>query len=312
MIMARHLYLNIFLLCALIQGAHAQINAINPDTTLDRYYINLPIDVTQDAYMTGDTVVAVYNTPPNGWSNAYKLVFQKYPDAKPKPLHVVRAVVSDVKSSKGTRHIIGLKLKIFSIERHYNGTIEMLDEYRTPYRDCLLKAGGEQWRDTYDWQNISGFYKIQKSTDNYKIGDTVHRIYHADKSLLGEIFSPGRYKTYELNAAVIDIDTTAAQTLLLHFLTIKLKYYRANFINPSKSHDVIEFPERMKYNYQDVVIGDRIWTKPYLWFCKGQNTAATYSKNIPSSISFYRGCSFRILSYDCNGNEFSLDYSQRN
>ena len=314
MIATRHLYLNIFMLFTFVQAAHAQIDAVEPDSILDKYYINLPVDVGRKSYLPDDTVIAVYNTPPNAWSNIYDLVFRHYPKTQFRPVYVIRAIVDDVSTLDNTDSYMvkGLKLKIFSIERHYKDGVEHLDEYITPYRSCRLKMGQEKWVDIYDWQNITGLYKIRKATDNYKIGDTVHRIYHADRSLLGEMFSPGRYKTYELKAIVMAMDTTAAQTLLLHFTTIKLKYYRGSFINPNKSKDVIEYAEKMEYNYHDVEIGDMVWTKPYLWFGKGQNAVATDSRAIPSSISLYVGCGFRVLNYDCDGNQFSLDYSQRN
>lgn len=289
------------MLITLSPFAYAQVDAVVVDTILDKYYINYPVEKGPE-YKVGDTVAAIYNTEPTFWENQYDWIFRTPPVTKAKPVYVVRAIVTAVDSTIPIR-ITGIRLKIYAIEKHFNHNITYLLEYKRPHSDCIVKTGQELWCDTYDWQNISRLYRIAKFTDNYKVGDTVGRHYFAPKSILADLFGTGRSKHYYIKAIVRGIDTTAAQRLLLEFTFIELSYSKHNvFLN--KHSNITEYLAEMEYEYVTVRTGEPVWTKPYHWLKKWQFRHIMGDAKIPYSAGVMRGCGFRIILYDCDGNLF--------
>lgn len=306
--MSKALLLYLLLATTISKVAYGQIDAVVEDDLMDRYYINYPMVADSKWYEVGDTVASVYNSINQKWDKNRCFAFHYIPKSAAQPVYVARAIVTEVRSGVGLKsHIVfGLKLRIYSIERHDENRVILVDEYTTPYTHCLLKRGNEQWRDIADWQNITGLYRIRKSTDNYHIGDTVHRIYRRDKSLVGRLFGTGLNKTYELTAVVKDIDTSHAQNLLLQFTEMKLSYYKLNAFFPNRSHNVTLYEDSMQYNFETVHKNSPVWTKPYLWLLPWQSAQVTDGRGIPSSVVFYRYCNNRIVMYDCDGNEYDL------
>lgn len=289
------------LLITLSPFAYAQVEAVVVDSILDKYYINYPVEKGPEVNV-GDTVAAIYNTEPTFWDNQFVWIFKTTPVTKAKPVYVVRAIVTAVDSTI-PMHIMGVRLKIYAIEKHFNDNITYLQEYKRPHSDCVVKVGKELWCDTYDWQNTSRLYRIAKFTDNYKVGDTVGRHYFTPISLIGHLFGTGRTKHYHITAVVRGIDTTAAQRLLLEFLFIELSYSKHNFFL-NKHTDVTEYPAQMEYEYVTVRKGEPVWAKPYHWLKKWQFLQIMGDAEVPYSAGVMRGCGFRIILYDCDGNLF--------
>ncbi|MBW7913635.1 MAG: hypothetical protein H3C54_08070 [Taibaiella sp.] len=282
-------YLLLLILCISF-NSNGQINAIEEDSILDRYYINYPID-TGAEYHIGDTVAAVYYSPETYTEELVHLVFRTLPTGKHKPVHVVRAVITDVyqDSTRTYQYISGLKLKVFSIERHYKGGVTYPDEY-VKSDNCPIVKHTEKWYDVRDWQNTSGLYRIRRFTDNYAIGDTVYRMYLTEKSLLGGLFGTGRVKLYYLSAVVKDMDTTERQALLLEITSIEES-----------------ITDDMLYNYVNIHKGDLVWTKPYRWLKAGQHKQVNDGKTIPGGTRIVIGCQgTRFQLYDCEGNRYTF------
>lgn len=282
---------SILLLLTICHITYGQIDAVLPDSTLDKYYINYPFE-KRPLYGVGDTVAAVYTERRRGWEETYRLVFRYPPPTKPKPVHVVRAIVTEL-DPKGD---IGIKIKIFSIEKHHKNTVTYLEDYITPYSHCLLKRGKELWRERYDWNNTTGLYRISKFTDNYKVGDTIQRTYLTRTSLLGGVLGTGRTKHYGITARIRGVDTTDAQRLLLEFMSI-------NYYNTKRNKHRVEQPVEMEYEYVNVRVGDLVWTKPYFWLHKGQHVQMNGGEKIPDSMGIIIGCAgMKFIIYDCEGN----------
>lgn len=281
--------------------SNAQIDAIAEDTSLDEYYINYPLD-TGVEYHIGDTVAAVYYSPETFSEELIHLVFRTLPVGKPKPVYVVRAIVTDTYQDSFNRayqYISGLKLKVFRIERHHKGEITYIDEYVKP-DGCPVVKNKEKWYDVHDWQNMTGLYRIRRSTDNYKIGDTVGRLYFTDKSLLGGLFGTGRIDVYAISAVVKDMDTSERQLLLLEITGIRVLYTRGiTTMEPER--------DSMLYNYVNIHKGDLVWTKPYYWLKKWQYKQINDGRAIPGGTRFIIGCGMRLLLYDCEGKRYSLN-----
>lgn len=282
-------YLLLMILC-ISWHSSAQVDAIEEDSILDRYYINYPID-TGAEYHIGDTVAAVYYSPETYTEELVHLVFRTLPTGKSKPIHVVRAVVTDVykDSFRTYQDISGLKLKVFRIERHHKGEITYPDEYMKS-DNCPIVKHTEKWYDVHDWQNMSGLYRIRRFTDNYAIGDTVYRVYLTEKSLLGGLFGTGRVKLYYLSAVVKDMDTTERQALLLEITSIEES-----------------ITDDMLYNYVNIHKGDLVWTKSYRWLKAGQHTQVNDGHTIPGGTRIVIGCQgTRFQLYDCEGNRYTF------
>lgn len=283
-------YYLLFMILCISWHSSAQVDAIEEDSILDRYYINYPID-TGAEYHIGDTVAAVYYSPETYTEELVHLVFRTLPTGKYKPVHVVRAVVTDVyqDSTRTYQYISGLKLKVFRIERHHKGEITYPDKY-VKYDNCPIVKHTEKWYDVHDWQNMSGLYRIRRFTDNYAIGDTVYRMYLTEKSLLGGLFGTGRVKLYYLSAVVKDMDTTERQALLLEITSIEES-----------------ITDDMLYNYVNIHKGDLVWTKPYRWLKAGQHTQVNDGHTIPGGTRIVIGCQgTRFQLYDCEGNRYTF------
>lgn len=284
------------MLITLSPFAYAQVDAVLVDTILDKYYINYPVEKGPE-FKVGDTVAAIYNTESTFWDNQFVWIFKTAPVTKAKPVYVVRAIVTAVDSTIPMR-ITGIRLKIYAIEKHFNHNITFLHEYKRPHSDCVVTVGKELWCDTHDWQNTSRLYRITKFTDNYKVGDTVGRYYFAPKSILAHLFGTGRTKHYPITAVVRDIDTTAAQRLLLEFISFEYNDFNNAVVSSADAAPI-------EYEYVSVQTGDLVWTKPYHWLQKGQFLQIMGDAEIPYRTVVTIGCSgFRILMYDCDGNPF--------
>lgn len=288
--------------------SYGQIDAVEPDSVLDKYYINYPID-TGAEYSIGDTLAAVYSEERSVWEDFCVWAIGHTLFTEQKPEYVVRAILIDTSEYLGGngRFICGLKLSIYSIEKHDGDTVVYLDEYPKPYSECKLEVGSEKWYDIYDWVNVSGRYRIKKSTDNYRVGDTVYRYLYKEPTMVGGIFKHQRANYYFLSAIVRDIDTSDEQRLLLEFIQIAHSYYQGHFWNPSKGKMVQDYPEEMQYNYVTVHINDKVWTKPYRWFKTGQYWQVNNGNGVPEFIGKVRWGCIHMLFYDCEGKRFKFE-----
>lgn len=298
--MAKSVLFHLFFLVCTYNHAVAQVDAIEEDTVLDKYYINYPLD-TDSIFHVGDTVAAVYLPEASRWETICELLVRKYPKSRKAFVYVVQAVINEFDTTG-----IGFKLKIYSITEHNKNGVRNIPEYSVPYLGCKLQVNHEIWKEKYDWQNITGLYTIQKYTDNYKIGDTVYRTYNLPASLVGGVYKKSSNKKYSLKAIVRGIDTTSAQRLLLEFIVIKLDYRKYNFFL-EQFRDYVAYPEHMTYNYAHVQVGDLVWTKPYYWYKTRHHYSVGNGEIIPSINRPYETCIRRVYIYDCMGNRYDSD-----
>ena len=292
----------IIFICVSVTMCHAQINVVEQDSVLEAYYINFPVERDKPEYSLGDTVAAVYHEEVTFFGDVIGQKVRRVVGAKPRPIHVVRAVVKGLDTISSRDYLIykGLKVKIFGIEKHYKGAVTQLEAYKRPYKECDWRIGEEPWDDVYNWQNITGLWRVQKFTDNYKVGDIVRTLYERPKPLLPELFDAGRVERYWLKAVVKNIDTNA-QTLLLEIQEVSVTG------NSKKTEKKYLATNKVDYMGEYVGVGDKVWTKPYWWFTSWQHGHRTNGKEIPASIRVSGpysgpGC-IRFAFYDCKGNK---------
>ncbi|MCB0700112.1 MAG: hypothetical protein H6551_07745 [Chitinophagales bacterium] len=270
--MKKYTLLYLIAIFGLYLPASAQIDAIVHKAYADDYYINYPIS-GEEEYEIGDTAAAIYYAR-YGFDSIY----------------VVKGTVEEYKKVDMSK--VGIRVNVFSVTLYWRDSAIHLDQYTT-WGGCILKPGIELWQDARYWKNISGRYKINSWTDNYKIGDTVHHKYNKQTSVFNKLIN--KWTEFRIIAVVKDMDIEK-QELVLNITSIEPVRHRKR--NKSK-YAVFE------YDGKQLQAGDMLFTTPQWWYKKGQYGYIS-RKEIPSFVDGKLYCAIRIPWFDCKGDNYNM------
>lgn len=232
----------------------------------DGFYINYKVGTHENCeFKQGDTVIAYYHV---------KSSFTEKLLLKAESVFKVSAVVIETDCSNGI--ISGLQVAVYSIKRFYKNDKREVTEFTyTRHRKHFnISVGDTLWRDAFYWVNTTGFYKINKITDNYRVGDTLLTCFECKRFAGNKSLA-----VCNITAVLTAIDSAEKPMLQLKVLEIEMH-----------QNDITKNVTQIKHGGVVYNTYQKVWADPHWWSRQGYAPMYFYKYGEPRLTYKIRHC----------------------